>query len=76
MALIAELQPVARSPFSRILTTASFNSSCVGASVRKPFKAVGVPLNRCGAYVVKVKTLSDELLKTWFHVSSRRVVND
>jgi len=33
MALIAELQPVAFSPFSRILSTVSFNWACVGDSV-------------------------------------------
>src|SRR5215472_14761381 len=35
---MAELQPVARSPFARILSTAAFRSSSVGASVSSHLK--------------------------------------
>src|SRR6185312_15417085 len=38
MARMAELQPVARNPFSRILSTAAFRSSCVGDSVSSHLK--------------------------------------
>src|SRR6185312_16291816 len=38
MARMAELQPVARRPFARILSTAAFRSSCVGASVSSHLK--------------------------------------
>ena len=46
MARMAELHPVALSPFARILSTAAFRSSCVGASVSQPFEAVLVPFQR------------------------------
>jgi hypothetical protein len=38
MARMAELHPVARSPFARILSTAAFRSSCVGVSVSSHLK--------------------------------------
>jgi hypothetical protein len=38
MARIAELQPVAFSPFSRIRSTAAFRSSCDGAAVSNHLK--------------------------------------
>jgi len=46
MALIAELQPVAFSPFSRILSTVSFQLGLCGRFGGQPFKNVAVPRNR------------------------------
>ena len=47
MALIAEWQPVALSPFSRIRTIASFSSQSFGDSVRSHLKLWFVPLDCC-----------------------------
>ena len=70
MARIAELQPVAFSPFSRIRSTASFSSSCVGDGVRSHLRLCLYQSRVAGETLSEVFPFLDELLETRVHVPS------